>query len=141
MPKLMKMKKIIPIIALGAAILAAPSTASARAPLEGQWKNPKGSVVVRVAACGNAYCGTVIDASAKAKATARKGGTPNLVGTRILHDVRAAGNGTYKGRAFDPKRNIRAPATIRVLGPSTISIKGCVLRGLICKEQRWTRVS
>ena len=78
--------------------------------------------------CGEAFCGT-IDATAKAKATARKGGTATLIGTRILSDVRPQGDGTYKGHAFDPKRNIRAPATIRMQGGSTLVIRGCVLRG------------
>ena len=73
----MRMNRIVSTIALGAALLALPAAASAKAPIEGQWKNPKGSVVVRVSACGNAYCGSVIDASAKAKATAKKGGTPH----------------------------------------------------------------
>ncbi len=140
MAKHMNMKTIISAITLGAAILALPSAALAKAPLEGQWRNPKGSVVVRVAACGSAYCGTVIDASAKARAAARKGGTSSLVGTRILSGVRAQGDGTYRGRAFDPKRNIHAPATIRLRDGSTLVIKGCVLGGIICKEQRWTRV-
>lgn len=140
MAKRMNMKRIISIIALGVALLPLPAQALAKAPLEGQWRNPKGSVVVRVAACGNAYCGIVVDASAKAKATAKKGGTASLIGTRILSDVRAQRDGTYKGRAFDPKRNIHAPATIRLQGGSTLVIKGCVLGGLICKEQRWTRV-
>lgn len=136
----MNMKRFVTTIMLGAAALAMPAQALAKAPLEGRWKNPKGSVTVRVSACGGALCGTVIDASAKAKATARKGGTPNLIGTQILSDVRAVGDGTYRGRAFDPKRNIHAPATIRMQGGSTLVIKGCLVRGLICKEQRWTRV-
>lgn len=137
----MNMKQIIPAALLCAALLTLPGPALAKAPLEGRWKNPKGSVTVRVAACGEAFCGTVIDATAKAKATARKGGTHTLIGTRILSDVRPQGDGTYKGHAFDPKRNIRAPATIRMQGGSTLVIRGCMLRGLICKEQRWTRVS
>ena len=136
----MSMKQILPTLALCAALAALPAQALAKAPLEGRWKNPKGSVVVRVAACGEAFCGTVVDATAKAKSSARKGGTPTLIGTRILSDVRPQADGTYKGHAFDPKRNIRAPATIRMLGGSTLVIRGCVLRGLICKEQRWTRV-
>ena len=115
-----------------------PAQGIAKTPLEGHWKNPIGSLIVRVATCGNALCGTVVDASAKAKATARKGGTPQHIGTRILSDVRPAGEGVYKGRAFDPKRNIHAPATIRLNGGSTLLIKGCLVSGIICKEQRWT---
>lgn len=136
----MNMKTILPEIVLAALLAAAPGDAMAKAPLEGQWKNPKGSVIVSVTACGSAYCGTVVRASAKAKEKARKSGTLNLIGTRIMHDMKSVGNGVYKGKAFDPKRNIHAPATIRVLGPSAISVKGCVIGGLICKEQRWTKV-
>lgn len=135
------MKAILATTALMLVALAGPATASAKPAIEGQWKNPKGSVVVRVAPCGDAYCGTVVEASAKARASARRGGTRSLIGTQILSGVRSDGNGSYRGRAFDPKRNIRAPATIRVIGPSTLIVKGCVLGGIICKEQRWTRVS
>ena len=125
------------LLALGAI----PAAASAKTGLEGRWRNAKGSVTVRVAPCGDAICGTVVEASGKARATARKGGTDQLIGTRILSGVRESRSGEYKGRAFDPKRNIHAPATIRLLGPGTIVIKGCVMRGIICKEQRWTRIS
>ena len=135
------MKQMFGKFALLLAIGSIPATASAKAALEGHWRNPKGSVTVKLAPCGDAWCGIVVDASAKAKASARKGGTPQLIGTRILSGVRPAGSGKYKGRAFDPKRNIHAPATIRLLGPSTLVVKGCVLRGIICKEQRWTRIS
>src|SRR3954466_7493870 len=102
------MKRILTTSAF--VLLAAAGPASAQAALEGHWKNPKGSVVVKVAPCGNAWCGTVVQATAKAKASARRGGTANLVGTRILSGVRPAGDGSFKGQAFDPKRNIRAPA-------------------------------
>ena len=115
-------------------------TASAQAALEGHWKNPKGSVVVRVASCGDAYCGIVNEASDKAKATARKGAR-RLVGTRILSGMKPAGDGIFKGQVFDPKRNIRAPATVRLVGSSTLVVRGCLISGILCKEQRWTRIS
>jgi uncharacterized protein (DUF2147 family) len=136
------MTRFLGKIALVALATAIPVTAAAQASIEGRWRNPKGSVVVRITPCGNTYCGTVVDASDKAKASARNGGTPRLIGTRILSGVRRAGDGTFKGQAFDPKRNIRAPATIRQVGPNTIDVRGCALAGmLLCKEQRWTRVS
>jgi uncharacterized protein (DUF2147 family) len=128
--------------ALFAFAVTLPFTAQAQAALEGQWRNAKDSVTVKVVPCGGAWCANVVDATAKAKAGARKGGTPNLIGTRILTGLRRAGDGTYKGLAFDPKRNIRVPATVRVLGPNAITVRGCAIAGMfICKEQRWTRVS
>lgn len=125
-----------------ASLLAIAAPAAAAAPsVEGTWANPKRSVVVKVAACGSALCGTVVKASDKAKAKAREGGTASLIGTRILNNLKPAGQGTFKGQGFDPKRNIRAPATIRLLGPNAIEVRGCAVIGLLCKEQRWTRVS
>ena len=92
------MKRILSSIA-AVAVALAPAAASAQA-LEGKWTNPKRSVVVHVAPCGNAYCGTVSWASAKNR---QKGTEP---GTRVLSDLRPAGAGIYKGRAYEPKRNI-----------------------------------
>ena len=135
------MKRIFAKAALASLVLTVPASASAQEALEGHWKNARGRVVVKVTPCGSSWCGFVIDATDKAKAGARKGGTPNLIGTRILTGLRKTGDNTFRGQAFDPKRNVRVPATIRVLNPTLLSVKGCVLGGLICKEQRWNRVS
>ena len=133
------MKQIMLKAITAVTLLGVPAAASA-APLEGRWANPKRSVVVQVSQCGNAYCGTVIRASDKAKANARKGGTPNLIGTRILSGLKPAGNNRYKGKVFVPKRNIFASATVRQVGANVMEVEGCVVGGLLCDEQRWTRV-
>ena len=135
------MKQILAKTALALLAASVPFAASAQPAIEGRWVNPKGSVMVRVGPCGDGYCGTVVKASAKAQATARNGGTPHLIGTQILSGLHPAGEGTFKGQVFDPKRNIRAPATIRIVAPDTIAVRGCAIAGmLLCKEQRWTRV-
>lgn len=130
------MKRFLTVFAL----VGAASTASAASTIEGLWTNPKGSVVVLVAPCGANYCGTVVKASDKAKANARKGGTANLIGRQILSNLRLVGPGRYKGKAFIPKRNLYASATARQISPDSMEIEGCALMGLICDEQRWTRV-
>jgi uncharacterized protein (DUF2147 family) len=131
----MNMKSIFARIALVAVAAAVPMTASAQASIEGRWANPKRSVIVNVSRCGNAYCGTVSWATARNRG---KGASP---GTRVLSDLRPAGEGLYKGRAFEPKRNVRGSATVRQIGPNVMVVKGCAVIGLICSEQRWTRVS
>lgn len=112
-----------------------PVGASAEAALEGKWANPKHSVIVNVARCGDAYCGTVSWASAKNR---EKGTTP---GTRVLSNLKPLGDGVYRGRAYEPKRKISGSATVRQDGPNVMVVKGCAVMGLLCKEQRWTRVS
>ncbi len=116
-------------------LAAAPSSAASAQSPEGRWANPKRSVIVKVARCGNAYCGTVSWASPKNR---EKGAAP---GTQVLSNLRPAGNGVYKGRALEPKRNISGSATVRQVGPNVILVKGCAIAGLLCKEQRWTRVT
>lgn len=128
------MKRILLSIAAAALALSASAPASAQA-LEGKWANAKRSVIVHVARCGDAYCGTVSWASAKNR---QKGAEP---GTRVLSELRPTGSGVYKGKAFEPKRNIHGSATVRQLGPDTMVVKGCAVIGLFCSEQRWTRVS
>jgi uncharacterized protein (DUF2147 family) len=129
------MKQILGKIAPVLLAAAVPATASAQPALEGRWKNPKGSVIVNVTRCGEAYCGTVSWASAKNR---QKGVEP---GKRVLSDLRPQGNGVYKGRAFEPKRDISGSATVRQVGPNVMIVKGCAVVGLFCKEQRWTRIS
>lgn len=128
------MKPIVTKIALTLLAAAVPTMAQA-ASIEGHWKNPKGSVIVHVARCGEAYCGTVSWASAHNR---ERGATP---GTRVLSDLRPAGDGVYKGRAYEPKRDISGSATVRQEGPNVMVVKGCAVLGLVCKEQRWTRVN
>ena len=118
-------------------LVAAPASAQE---LEGQWTNYKKNVVVQVERCGGAYCGRVVQASAKAREKARKGGTPNLVGTQILTGLKPVGNGKFRGRAFVPKRNIHATATVRQVSDDVMQVQGCVLGGLLCDNERWTRV-
>ncbi len=120
------------------ALLAAPASAQA---IEGQWTNYKRNVVVQVERCGPAYCGRVIEASAKAQEKARKGGTPKLVGTQILTGLKPIGDGRYRGKAFVPKRNIHATATVRQLSANVMQVSGCVLGGLLCDNEKWTRVT
>ncbi|HEY6661409.1 MAG TPA: DUF2147 domain-containing protein [Sphingomicrobium sp.] len=116
-------------------LLIVPVSAQAQAALEGRWANPKHSVIVNVARCGNALCGTVSWASPRNK---EKGVTP---GTRVLSDLRPLSDGLYRGRALEPKRNISGSATVRQDGPNVMVVKGCAVLGLVCREQRWTRVS
>lgn len=129
------MKNLTMPVAL--ALLAAitvPATAGSRHGLEGHWRNAKGSVIVEVAPCGDALCGTVSWASAHNR---ERGTTP---GIRVLSDLRPAGDGSYKGRAFEPKRNIRGSAIVTQDGSNVMVVKGCAMWSLVCKEQRWTRI-
>ena len=134
-------KTILPAALLALATIASPASAQT-SDLLGHWANPKHTTVVEVSLCGSGpqYCAVVLKASAKAQANARKGGTMHFIGTEILR-VRPAGDGVFKGTAFDPESNMHVSATVTVLGPNEMQIKGCALLGLVCEAQRWTKIS
>ena len=121
--------------------MATPTQASAREAIEGVWKNRPNTLVVRIAPCGAALCGTVVEAADNAKASARKAGTASLVGTQVLTGLRKSSADTYNGQVFNPNLNIHAAGTITLVSPTVLVVKGCVLAGLICRQQHWTQWS
>lgn len=125
---------------IAAALLAAiPAAAAAQSPIEGVWTNPKESVTVRIAPCGQALCGKVVSATAKAKRDAASGGTRNLIGTTILSNLTPAGANKWKGRVFMPKANRHATGNLSLSGRNRLNVQGCLL-AVLCKSQTWSRV-
>jgi uncharacterized protein (DUF2147 family) len=127
--------------ALFTLLSAASQGATPSSGFEGHWENPKHTTVVNVSLCGGGqeYCAVVLKASAKTQENARKGGTEHFIGTEILR-VHAVGPGTFEGTAFDPESNRHVDATVHLVGPGVMELKACAMMGLICQQQRWTRV-
>lgn len=108
----------------------------------GDWQNPKRTVTVRATPCGdNRLCGTVIWASESAKQDARENGTPNLIGTSLLRDYRRTGANRWSGRVFVPDNGNTYGSHIRQRSPDRLTIAGCILGGIICQSQEWTRIA
>ena len=131
---------------LAVAVVALPVSAPALAdeppapPIATEWRNPSNSVHVRIDKCDGQLCGTVTWASAKAQADARKGGTENLIGTRLFRDLQPAGTGKWRGKVFVPDIRKTFSGTISFVDSQTMVGKGCVLFGVICKSQTWRRL-
>lgn len=127
------------------AVLLTPSIASAGqsgAALEevvGTWINPQGTVKVQTAACGQNLCGWVVWASGEAIADARDSGVGRLVGTELLRDYRDIGGHRYAGKVYVPDIGRSFASTIKQVDANRLTIRGCILGGLICKSQDWRR--
>lgn len=105
--------------------------------IDGRWANPGATVIIDIAPCGNARCGTVAWASEKAKADARKGAA-ELVGTALLSGLKLGNDGAWHGKLFVPDQRIRAKAKLVLNGGDRIRVSGCTL-ALFCRSQLWTR--
>ena len=107
---------------------------------EGLWLSPHNNVAVRTGACGDRLCGWIVWADREAQDDARDGGTPRLIGTELLEDYRPEGKGQWRGTVFVPDMGRRFSSQINQLSASQLRVKGCILGGLICKSQLWTRI-
>lgn len=138
-----RMKSFFVLVTLAAGLtasLAIVSPASAQDQFTyGVWRNPKNSVHVEIKPCGGGRaCGVVVWANEDAKADARKGGTPNLVGLQLLRDFALQKNGSWKGKVFVPDLNMTLGGTADFPDATTMKAKGCLL--MFCKSQTWRRV-
>ena len=106
----------------------------------GLWRNPRGTIDVRIDGCGNLLCGVIARASPQAVADAREAGVENLVGTALLEDYRPAGKRRWTGTVYVPDMGNRFSSHMTLVSPGQLKIAGCILGGLICKSQTWTRL-
>ena len=118
-----------------ATIALAAAQAPAPASVEGRWINPSKSVIIEIAPCADALCGTVAWATAQAQQDARKG-TPNLIGTQLLTGLHAKGD-VWQGKLFVPDQRLHATAKIAPEGAGQLKVSGCEIG--ICKSQVWSR--
>lgn len=124
-----------------ALLLMLSSTAFAQTPPTpiGIWQNPKGTLLVHTRNCGRLLCGDIVWAGPQAIADAREAGVNSLIGTELLIGYRPTGNGRWAGQVYVPDEGRRFYSTIEVDSPNSLRISGCILGGLICKHQEWTR--
>lgn len=127
--------------ALAMTALAAPAYAGGDVTRSyGVWRNPRNTVHLEIKSCGQATCGTVVWASPKAEADARKSGTDTLIGKQLLRDFEAQDNDSLKGRVWVPTLKITLVGTADIIDARTMRARGCVLGNLFCKSQIWTRL-
>lgn len=114
------------------------ATAALADPVEGVWRTEvdDGAYAhVTMAPCGPAFCGTITESF-------HEDGSPyesENVGKVIVIDMVPQGEGEYEGSVFRPSNEKTYYGTISLSG-DTLKLSGCVLGGLICAKQSWSRV-
>jgi uncharacterized protein (DUF2147 family) len=131
------MKKTMLVCVLG--MLGAPVSAQQEMSPNGLWRNPSGSVEVRIEDCGPKVCGRVASANDKARADAARGGHPNLIGMDLFEDFKRDSPTTFRGRVFVPDINRRFSGKLTIQDANTIRVRGCLTRNTGCRSQTWTR--
>ena len=129
--------KCILVTVAALAMASDPAAASAKAPIEGRWKNGKMEVVI--APCGRNLCGTVVKASPIQQRKAERGSGTDLIGATLIRNIEKNGPNSYRAVVFVADRNMHARGSIRQVSPNQLKVRGCVL-GVLCKSKTGHRV-
>lgn len=99
---------------------------------DGVWLRDDGNARVRIAPCGSKICATnlwIKDAS--------KG---EEVGDQLVMSLDRMSETKLAGTAYDPKRD-RSYALTVIVGHNSLITRGCILRGLLCRNVNWEQVN
>ncbi len=119
----------------------------------GTWLTEDKKGKVHIVNCGGALCGNLIwlrepidpDTNKpkldKHNVDASKQGRP-LLGIPIVLNMKPSGTPEkWDGQVYNAEDGSTYSGSFAMTGASTAQLKGCVLGGLICKAQTWTRTN
>jgi uncharacterized protein (DUF2147 family) len=137
------LRGLLAIVFAFAPALLVPIAVSA-ADATGEWLIEDGDASVRIAPCGADLCGTVawikegsptVDVNNPDPA---KRSRP-LIGSEVLLGLKPSGTGEWTGSLYDAENGRTYVGKLTIVDERHIKVAGCVLGGLICETQTWTR--
>lgn len=136
----MKTLTTLGLVAAATLMLAAPAAANDP---RGTWLSQSGETRVRFADCGSQLCGTIVSASGQSRD--EKNEDPalrgrSLVGVRMI-TMRANGANAWQGSLYNFQDGKTYNGRMTMPSANSMSLSGCVLGGLICRSQTWSRVN
>ena len=137
------LRDLLAIVFAFALALLVPIAVSA-ADATGEWLIEDGDARVRIAPCGADLCGTVawikegsptVDVNNPDPA---KRSRP-LIGSEVLLGLKPSGTSEWTGSLYDAENGRTYVGKLTIVDERHIKVAGCVLGGLICETQTWTR--
>jgi uncharacterized protein (DUF2147 family) len=130
-------------ILIGCCVMLTAGPALAADPT-GDWLVENGSGQVRIENCGGALWGVVSWESAPGRDTNNPDpalrSRPTL-GLPLLLDMRTKDQERWEGHVYNVENGKTYDANIKLVNPNVLRIEGCVLGGIFCGGQNWTRVA
>ena len=117
----------------------------------GTWYTANRESEVRIVECSGALCGALIwlkepnDPATGRPKTDKNNPDPKrqsrpLIGVEIVLGMRPSGTANkWSGEVYNANDGRTYSGSFTMMGPNTVELQGCVLGGLFCKSQVWTR--
>ncbi|MBN8941731.1 MAG: DUF2147 domain-containing protein [Rhizobiales bacterium] len=125
-----------------AATLMLATPAAANDP-RGTWLSQSGETRVRFADCGGQLCGTIVSVSGQSRDEKNEDAAlrgRSLVGVRMI-TMRTNGANAWQGSLYNFQDGKTYNGRMTMPSANSMSLSGCVLGGLICRSQTWSRVN
>ena len=117
----------------------------------GTWYTADNDSQVRITNCGGALCGSIVwlkvpnDPDTGRPKTDKNNPDPSkrgrpLIGVQIVLGMKPSGTpDQWTGDVYNSQDGKTYSGSFTMTGANTAELRGCVLGGLICKSQSWTR--
>jgi uncharacterized protein (DUF2147 family) len=109
----------------------------------GTWITQSGDSKIRIVPCGGGFCGNIVwlkedkqDTNNPDPALRNR----SLVGLRLFSDMQGSGS-TYSGKLYNPRDGKTYSGKLKTVGADKLDLAGCVLAGLVCKHETWTKAN
>jgi len=144
------MPHVLRVVTIATTLLGASLASTFAADVTGTWLTEEGKATVRVADCAGALCGTIVALKEpndpqtgkpkvdKNNVEAGKRGRL-IIGLQILLGLKPDGANKWSGEIYNPEDGKTYTASVTLPAANTLKVQGCILGGVICKTNTWTR--
>ncbi len=131
--------------ALLMATLVVLSSQAFAADATGEWLVADQTARIGISPCGEALCGKItwtltpggVDEN---NPDPQKRARP-VLGMEILQSMKATAPNRWEGSVYNAQNGKTYKAVMSLDNPDVLRMEGCVLGGLICRSQTWTKVN
>lgn len=109
----------------------------------GEWMVADGSAQIRMEPCGNALWGVISwarDPGFDSQNPDPAKRSRSIIGVPILRNMKQVSQNKWEGEVYNAKNGKMYSANIVLVSDDVLKIEGCVLGGLFCGGENWTRM-
>ena len=121
---------------------ALPAQADPMADIVGRWRDSDGESEIAISRCGPALCGKIVwlkearfDIYNPSEGLRKR----SLMGIQVLSGFKPAAKGGLEGEGYNPADGKTYRTTLELDASGSLVVRGCVLGGLICDDDTWSR--
>jgi uncharacterized protein (DUF2147 family) len=119
-----------------------PALADPMSDIVGRWRDSDGESEIAISRCGPALCGKIVwlkeerfDIYNPNQGLRKR----SLMGIQVLSGFKPAAKGALEGEGYNPADGKTYRTTLELTSARSLVVRGCVLGGLICDDDTWSR--